>query len=43
MENGEVLWSNLKLDSKTQIEKLFNTWCLKVMGLPRLTKRMYLA
>lgn len=34
-------WSELRLELKTQTNHLFDVWCLKVMALPRLMKRMY--
>lgn len=44
IEKRELSWSDLRFESKRQINQLFDAWCLKaigLLGLLGLTKRMY--
>lgn len=43
MEKGELPWSDLRFQSKTQSNQLSDAWCLKVMGFRGDTKILYQA
>lgn len=42
LEKGKLPWSDLRF-KKIQTKKLFDAWCMKVMGLPMVIKRKYQA
>lgn len=41
IKKGEVPWSRMRFESKTRANQLYDAWCLKVLALPWVTKRMH--